>query len=73
MILSLARVAVCHRPGFKDFDSVDDDRSVIWVPAIDETVSSTKLRREVRLGHCIDKDVPGVIARYIEQQRLYKE
>ncbi len=67
-IRSLARVAVCHRPG-ADVSGESPDFTV-EVPALD--LSSSLVRRRAAAEKSIAGWVPGAVADYIVASRIYR-
>ena len=73
-----ARLAVLRRTGFEpDWDAFDAalpslrDR-LDWIDAPPIDLSSTDIRRRVRIGEEIEGLVPAAVGVYIAEQRLYK-
>lgn len=71
-IKSLVKIAVCHRPGVDVMRADDRDANMIWVPTVNEDVSSTQIRQKVSAGQDISDDVPAIVAEMIATFGLYK-
>jgi nicotinate-nucleotide adenylyltransferase len=84
-ILTLAHLAVVHRPGFefrtdlaphrivKDGEKVlpPENPAVFYLPFVEQPVSSTGLREACRQGVDIHEWLPDAVWSYIERNKLY--
>jgi len=71
-LLDLVTLAIANRPGAAlavNPQIARAEHQVVPLPMMD--VSSTEVRRRVAAGESIAELVPGTVARYIEQHRLY--
>lgn len=75
-IVSLARLAVCSRPGFP-VEEVIEALPEAFAPRVESFVaplldiSSTDLRRRLREGRSVRYLIPDSVIRFIEEFRLY--
>ncbi len=72
-LLSLATLAVANRPGDKRTPHPDVQRQrhhMVPLPMLD--ISSTRIRQQVAMGQDISEWVPPAVARYIEDNGLYR-
>lgn len=77
-ILTLARLAVIHRPG------VQIDRGVLeqmlpgmsgavdYLDCLVGNISSTELRHRLKMGESVADDIPDAVAQYITHHGLYR-
>jgi len=84
-ILTLAHLAVVHRPGFefradlaphrivKDGEKVTppENPAVFYLPFVEQPISSTGLREACRQGVDIHEWLPDAVWSYIERNKLY--
>ena len=71
-LLDLVTLAIANRPGAAlavNSQIARAEHQLVPLPMMD--VSSTEVRRRVAAGESIAELVPGTVARYIEQHRLY--
>jgi len=71
-LLDLVTLAIANRPGAAlavNPQIARAEHQLVPLPMMD--VSSTEVRRRVAAGESIAELVPGTVARYIEQHRLY--
>ena len=73
-IISLARIAVVHRPGEVRHAEAPEfpAERVSWVEGAGLHVSATEIRRRVREGHSVRYLVPDTVADYIRKRGLYR-
>lgn len=77
-LAKVCRIAAFTRPGYSrpDLKSLEESipeisKSVVWLDIKPVDISSSDIRMKVRKGLPIDDLVPEVVARYIEEHRLY--
>ena len=72
-LIKLVTLVIAKRPGANAFphpDLIRAEQRTLSLPMMD--VSSTEIRSRIALGRAIDDLVPAVVARYIEEHRLYR-
>lgn len=84
-LLTLAHVAIVHRPGFSLRENIvpvqvlnESDRPILpenpgayYLPFVQQPVSSTEIRNDRRKGKSIDRQLPAPVWSYIERHKLY--
>ena len=72
--MSLVTLVVAKRPGVHAWphpDLLRAEQRAVPLPMMD--VSSTDIRARISQGLTIDELVPAAVARYIEQNNLYRD
>jgi nicotinate-nucleotide adenylyltransferase len=77
-LVKVCRIAAFNRPGYSrpNLTNLEESipeisRSVVWVDIKPIDISSSDIRSRIRQGLLIDSLVPEVVARYIEDHKLY--
>ncbi len=71
-IYRYATIIAMQRPGHAGLPSPPDGAAVIFLESGSNTISSSEIRRRVREGRSIRYLVPDTVARFIEENALYR-